>query len=244
MKKSSSARRGPSPGLGSDAGAEALLESRPGPGLPPSDALPRYFCTATAAQVQNRLDLPNAEGTGLFRAHEVRGITPISKVTARAYERERVVRVSEAPFRRSVKTVGLGQPASGEAYRSCSRPGHVHAAPGALGSGPCLSLSSFLCFVYIRRLKSSLKFAQYACKSPLLAIEDVPFVSFSLMLLQCVLGVPLHAMKPGTLGAIVAAVAAALYGGSASHHKLKAARQRGFGLSDFLLWQLSYPLLL
>ena len=110
MKKSSSARRGPSPGLGSDAGAEALLESRPGPGLPPSDALPRYFCTATAAQVQNRLDLPNAEGTGLFRAHEVRGITPISKVTARAYERERVVRVSEAPFRRSVKTVGLGQP--------------------------------------------------------------------------------------------------------------------------------------
>jgi len=35
--------------------------------------------------VQNRLDLPNAEGTGLFRAHE-------------------------APFRRSVKTVGLGQP--------------------------------------------------------------------------------------------------------------------------------------
>ncbi|CAE7038308.1 GIP [Symbiodinium sp. CCMP2592] len=35
--------------------------------------------------VQNRLDLPNAEGTGLFRAHE-------------------------APFRRGVKTVGLGQP--------------------------------------------------------------------------------------------------------------------------------------
>lgn len=35
--------------------------------------------------VQNKLELPNAEGSGLFRAHE-------------------------APFKRGVKTTGLGQP--------------------------------------------------------------------------------------------------------------------------------------
>jgi hypothetical protein len=31
-----------------------------------------FFAGVQLLQVQNKLDLPNAEGTGLFRAHEAR----------------------------------------------------------------------------------------------------------------------------------------------------------------------------